>query len=98
MGAALGLALTTHALAGGQGATQKAPTLSDPEIEYTLSAQAQMAATFLDPARASLVIVGDVRFFLDDLKAPRGGVEVAPLSELDLSTVPLKKAAGSQDD
>lgn len=53
---------------------------------------AQMAGEFLDPERASLVIVGDARYFLDDLKALRGDVEVVPFSELDLSRVSLKRS------
>ncbi|QIG54632.1 insulinase family protein [Altererythrobacter sp. BO-6] len=54
------------------------------------------AAKYLAPERASLVIVGDAQYFLDDLKALRGEVEVIPFSELDLASAGLRKpqAAG----
>ena len=54
---------------------------------------AQMAGAFLDPERASLVIVGDAQYFLEDLKALRPDVEVVPFSELDLSNVSLRQDA-----
>ena len=50
------------------------------------------AAKYLAPERASLVIVGDAQYFLDDLKALRGEVEVIPFSELDLASADLRKA------
>lgn len=53
---------------------------------------AQMAQEYLDPARASLVIVGDAQYFLDDLRALRGDVEVIPFDELDLASANLRKA------
>lgn len=57
---------------------------------------AEMAETFLDPDRASLVIVGDAQFFLDDLEALRGEVEVVPFDALDLSRVSLRKPASAE--
>lgn len=53
---------------------------------------AAMAQKYLDGDRASLVIVGDAKQFLDDLKALRGEVEVIPASELDLGASDLRKA------
>jgi len=50
-----------------------------------------MAGEFLAPARASLVVVGDAQYFLDDLKALRGNVEVIPFDALDLSSADLRK-------
>ena len=54
---------------------------------------AQMAQTYLAPDNASLVIVGDAKYFIEDLKALRGDVEVIPFDQLDLASVYLRKAA-----
>ena len=54
---------------------------------------AAMATKYLDPDRASLVIVGDAQYFLDDLKAMRGDVEVIAFDELDLAASNLRKAS-----
>lgn len=50
----------------------------------------RVAQRYLSPQHASLVIVGDAQYFLDDLKAMRGDVEVIPFSELDFSRVDLR--------
>ena len=39
------------------------------------------------------MIVGDAKYFLEDLKAVRTDVEVIPFSELDLASVDLRKAS-----
>jgi zinc protease len=49
------------------------------------------AQSYVDPARATIVIVGDASQFLDDLKLVRGDVEVIPISELDLARADLRK-------
>lgn len=55
---------------------------------------AQMARRYLAPERSSLVIVGDARFFLEELKALRGDVEVIAFADLDLSRADLRKPVG----
>ncbi|MCR2834687.1 M16 family metallopeptidase [Parerythrobacter lacustris] len=54
------------------------------------------AAEFVDPARATIVIVGDARQFLDGVRAIRPDVEVIMADELDLSSAALTQtpAAG----
>jgi zinc protease len=51
------------------------------------------AAEFVDPARATIVIVGDASQFLDGIRAFRPDVEVIKADELDLSSSALKQAA-----
>lgn len=48
------------------------------------------ARTYVDPARATVVIVGDASQFLEDLQAIRGDVEVIPAGELDLARADLR--------
>jgi zinc protease len=50
------------------------------------------AQTYVDPAKATLVIVGDASQFLDDLKTVRDNIEVIPADRLDLATADLLKA------
>ncbi|MEO0699110.1 MAG: insulinase family protein, partial [Pseudomonadota bacterium] len=57
---------------------------------------AAMAAKYLDGERASLVIVGDAKQFLEDLKALRGDVEVIAAAELDLAASDLRKVAEAE--
>ena len=60
------------------------------------------ARTYVDPARATIVIVGDADQFLEGLKAFRENVEVVPASKLDLATarlfVPLESANAAGGD
>ncbi len=51
----------------------------------------QVAQKYLAADRASLVIVGDAKQFLDDLRAMRGDVEVIAASDLDLAASDLRK-------
>ena len=51
------------------------------------------AQTYVDPAKATLVIVGDAAHFLDDLKAVRDNIEVIPADQLDLASADLRKMA-----
>lgn len=48
------------------------------------------AREYFDPARTTLVIVGNASAFIDDLRAIRADVEVIPVAELDLSTAALR--------
>ena len=50
------------------------------------------ASEVIDPARATLVVVGDAGLFLDELRTLRDNIEVVPLDELDLSSPTLRKA------
>ncbi|MEM7689352.1 MAG: pitrilysin family protein [Pseudomonadota bacterium] len=54
---------------------------------------AAMARKYLDAERASLVIVGDAKQFLEPLQELRGEVEVIPADELDLGASDLRKPA-----
>ncbi|NQX95207.1 MAG: insulinase family protein, partial [Erythrobacter sp.] len=53
---------------------------------------AAMAQKYLSADRASLIIVGDAKQFLEPLKELRGEVEVIPARELDLGASDLRKA------
>ena len=55
------------------------------------------AQTYVDPAKATIVIVGDADQFLDGLKQIRDNVEVVPASKLDLATARLFKSLESVD-
>lgn len=48
------------------------------------------ARAYFDPARITLVIVGNASAFIDDLRAIRPDVEVIPMAELDLSRASLR--------
>ena len=49
------------------------------------------ARTYVDPAKATLVIVGDASQFMDDLKEIRPDVEVIATDDVDLSLASLRK-------
>ncbi|MEQ8412369.1 MAG: pitrilysin family protein [Erythrobacter sp.] len=51
------------------------------------------AKTYVDPDRATLVIVGDAAQFIDKVRELRGAVELIPASELDLSAPSLRRTA-----
>lgn len=101
LGGALARSLETSAGFNGQVASlmlrgiEPAEAFRIAERLSSVSAQdaARVAARYLDPQRASLVIVGDAQYFLDDLKALRGDVEVIPVDRLDLSRADLIKEA-----
>ncbi|MEM9501519.1 MAG: pitrilysin family protein [Pseudomonadota bacterium] len=60
--------------------------------------QASLAAqTYIDPAKATLVIVGDADQFVDGLTELREDVEVIPFAELDLASADLRKIADTSD-
>jgi zinc protease len=61
------------------------------DIEAVTPAQVQAAAAeHLSPAGVSLVIVGDSSIFIDDLRARYPGVEVVPLTALNLDSASLR--------
>ncbi|MBD2842788.1 M16 family metallopeptidase [Erythrobacter rubeus] len=49
------------------------------------------AQTYVDPAKATVVIVGDAAQFLEDLQKVRGEVEVIPAYELNLASADLRR-------
>jgi zinc protease len=61
-------------------------------VEAVTPGQVQaFSARVLDPARASVIIAGDVKTFGAALKAKRPDLEVIPVGELDLDSPSLKK-------
>jgi zinc protease len=67
---------------------------------YTSSLQAVTPAQVetalageIQPGQASIVIVGDAKAFLEPLRAKHPNLEVIPITELDLSTPTLRRAA-----
>ena len=54
-------------------------------------AASKAAQQYVDPAKATLVVVGDAKQFLDELRAIRGDIEVIAEDELDLSSANLRK-------
>ncbi len=54
-------------------------------------AASAVARTYVDPDKATLVVVGDASQFLDDLKAIRGDVEVIAADDVNLSSASLRK-------
>ena len=55
------------------------------------------AQTYVDPDKATIVIVGDADQFLEDLKLVRENVEVVPASKLDLASARLLKPLESDE-
>jgi zinc protease len=58
----------------------------------TPTALQRFARTELDPKAANVVIVGDSKLFIDDVRRRFPSVEVIPAAELDLNTATLRKA------
>jgi len=49
------------------------------------------AKTFLNPKNSNIIIVGDAKFFLEELKKKLKNIEVIPIDELDLNSASLRK-------
>lgn len=63
------------------------------KVEGVSAADVQgFAGKLLDPANASVVVVGDAKSFTGPLKAARPNLEVIPASDLDLDSPTLRKA------
>ena len=61
--------------------------------EAVTAAQVQdFARQTLDPAQASVIVVGDGKAFIDPLKSRTPNLEVVPAAELDLDSPTLRKA------
>lgn len=88
---------TTSGLAGQYSALaqfglplEKLQTYSN-DINAVTAEQAQAAAkSYYDPAKATLVVVGDAAKFWDDVKGKRQGMERLPVSKLKLDSPTLK--------
>jgi zinc protease len=52
------------------------------------------AASTLDPAKASIIVVGDAKLFLDKLRARHPDVEVVSAAEIDLDRPDLRRPGG----
>lgn len=64
------------------------------KVEAVTAGQVQaFAKQNLDPAKASVIVAGDAKAFQAGLKTRRPDLEVVPVSELDLDSVTLRKAA-----
>ncbi len=50
------------------------------------------AKRYVDPNKTTIVIVGDAKQFIDDLRAFRPDVEVIPADQIDLSSEAIRKA------
>ncbi|MDY7098251.1 MAG: pitrilysin family protein [Pseudomonadota bacterium] len=70
--------------------------VSDRLSEVSSQEAATAAAKYLTADRASLIIVGDAKQFLEPLKELRGDVEVILVDELDLASTDLRKALKEQ--
>ena len=55
------------------------------------------AQTYVDPDKATIVIVGDAAQFLGEVRELRGAVEVIPASELDLAEPSLRRVAETEE-
>jgi zinc protease len=56
----------------------------------------QFASKYLDPQDVSVVIVGNAKVFLNDLRKEFGAVEVIPARALDLNSASLRRMANSR--
>jgi len=57
-------------------------------------AASKAAQQYVDPDKATLIVVGDAKQFLDELRAIRGDIEVIAEDQLDLSSASLRKPTG----
>ncbi|MEM8725053.1 MAG: insulinase family protein, partial [Pseudomonadota bacterium] len=61
------------------------------------AAASKAARDYVDPDKATLVIVGDAKQFLEGLREFRSDVEVVPGDQLDLASADLMKAKAVVD-
>ena len=62
-----------------------------PKVEGVDAAAVQrVAQRLLDPTNASVIVVGDAKLFLDDLRKKYPNVEVIPADKVNLDSVSLK--------
>ena len=62
----------------------------------TVQDEAAFAAGALDPAKASIIVVGDAKQFLDKLKAKYPNLELIAAGKLDLDRPSLRKAVAAK--
>ncbi|WP_255547913.1 M16 family metallopeptidase [Erythrobacter ani] len=65
--------------------------------EVGSDAASAAAQSYIDPGRATVVIVGDASHFVEDLQELRGNVEVIPAHELNLASADLRRTVGSAE-
>lgn len=70
---------------------EEASRYADRLAAVDVEAAAEAARTYVDPDKATLVIVGDSSQFLEDLKAVRDNIEVIAADDLDLASADLRK-------
>jgi zinc protease len=69
---------------------EKLQTYSSDIAAVTAEQAGAAARTYFDPAKATLVVVGDAAKFWDDVKAKRGGMERINIEKLKLGSPTLK--------
>ncbi|WFL78191.1 pitrilysin family protein [Altererythrobacter arenosus] len=74
-------------------APDEAAAYADRLSGISSEAASEAARRYADPDRATLIVVGDSRHFIDDLKALRSNVELVSIDELDLSRSDLRRQA-----
>ncbi|QUL36724.1 pitrilysin family protein [Erythrobacter sp. JK5] len=65
--------------------------------DVTPEAASAAAQDYVDPAKATVVIVGNSAQFLEALKDVRGEVEVIPADQLDLASANLRRSPGEPE-
>jgi len=58
--------------------------------DVSIQAASAAAASYVDPGKATIIVVGNAAEFLDDLRAIRSDVEVILAEELDLASAQLR--------
>ncbi|WP_298463736.1 pitrilysin family protein [uncultured Erythrobacter sp.] len=76
---------------------EEAAMFADRLSAVDAAAASKAAQEYVDPAKATLVIVGDAEQFVDALREFRSEVEVIPAQYLDLATASLMKAEAAAD-
>lgn len=75
---------------------QEATMFSERLAAVSPEAASAAAAQYLDPARATLIIVGDADQFLEQIIELRDGVQVISLSDLDIASLGVGSGAAQQ--
>ena len=77
---------------------EEAASFADQLAAVDAASASAAARSYVDPANATVVVVGDAGQFLEDLKALRGEVEGIPATELDLASVSLRKIVEAESE
>ena len=69
-----------------------------PRLPFTVDDIQRVTRTYLQPQRLSIVLVGDVSAFIDDLPGVGfDNVDVLSIDELDLSRADLRRSSAAHD-